>query len=207
MNPKLVIIDYGMGNLWSVYSAFKYLKVDVSVSSDPATILASDLLVLPGVGSFRNAMKSLESRGLVTVLKDAVSVKKKKILGICLGMQLFAESGTEDGITDGLGFIGGSVIKFDPKHEGGNKSIHVGFNNVNFGSSSLLGSGLKAGSDFYFVHSYRMSTKDIPGKLSTCDYGGDFLAAYEHDNLFATQFHPEKSQTNGLQLLSNFVLA
>lgn len=207
MNSKLVIIDYGMGNLWSVYSAFKYLGVDVNISSEPREILLADLLVLPGVGSFRQAMNSLENRGLVSVIKEAVLLKKIKTLGICLGMQLFAESGFEDGHSDGLGFIEKSVDKFQLHVEDEFKLPHIGFNNVNFSSGSLLGAGLKSASDFYFVHSYRMGAEGLPGHAGICDYGGKFLAAYEHDNLFATQFHPEKSQTNGLQLLNNFLLA
>ena len=207
MNSKLVIIDYGMGNLWSVYSTFKYLGVDVNISSEPRDILAADLLVLPGVGSFRQAMNSLENRGLVSVIKEAVLVKRTKILGICLGMQLFAEFGFEDGHADGLGFIESSVDKFQLNGEVEFKIPHIGFNNVNFSSGSLLGANLKSASDFYFVHSYRMSAEGLPGQVGICDYGGKFLAAYERDNLFATQFHPEKSQTNGLQLLSNFLLA
>ena len=207
MNSKLVIIDYGMGNLWSVYSAFKYLGVDVSISSEPRDILAADLLVLPGVGSFRQAMNSLENRGLASIIKEAVLVKRTKILGICLGMQLFAEFGLEDGHAEGLGFIEGSVDKFQFNGKDEFKLPHIGFNNVVFSSGSVLGSGLKPASDFYFVHSYRMSSEGLPGQVSICDHGGKFLAAYERDNLFATQFHPEKSQTNGLQLLTNFLLA
>lgn len=207
MNLKLVIINYGMGNLWSVYSAFKYLGVDVNVSSEPKDILAADILVLPGVGSFKQAMNSLENKGLVSIIKEAVLVKKTKTLGICLGMQLFAEFGFEDGHADGLGFIKRSVDKFQLNGEAEFKLPHIGFNNVNFSSGSILGAGLKSASDFYFVHSYRMSAEGLPGQVGICDYGGKFLAAYECDNLFATQFHPEKSQTNGLQLLSNFLLA
>jgi glutamine amidotransferase len=207
INQKLVIIDYGMGNLWSVYSAFKFLGVDVKISSDPRDVLDADLLVLPGVGSFRKAMESLERKGLVTVINEAVLVKKTKILGICLGMQLFAESGFEDGYSNGFGFIKGSVREFHPSGNSYFKLPHIGFNNVKFSSGSLLGSGLELGSDFYFVHSYRMSSDNLPGHTGICDYGETFLATYENDNLFATQFHPEKSQTNGLQLLSNFLLA
>ncbi len=207
MHSKLVIIDYGMGNLWSVYSAFKYLGADVNISSQTREILGADALILPGVGSFRLAMNSLKNRGLISIIKEAVLVKRIKILGICLGMQLFAEFGFEDGHTDGLGFIKRSVVKFQFNGEDRFKLPHIGFNNVHFSSGSLLGASLKSASDFYFVHSYRISSEDLTEQVGICDYGGKFLAAFERDNIFATQFHPEKSQTNGLQLLKNFLLA
>ena len=207
MNPQLVIIDYGMGNLWSVLSAFRYLGVDTVISSDPDLIASANMLVLPGVGSFRKAMSALEDRYLIDPLKDAVLYRKTKILGICLGMQLFGKYGSEDGGTKGLDFIGGEVTSFEPADLDSFKLPHVGFNNVYFSTGSKLGEGLEDGPDFYFVHSYRMLAGDLQGELGICDYGREFLATYEHKNIYATQFHPEKSQSNGLKLLTNFLLA
>ncbi len=207
MSSQLVIVDYGMGNLWSVFSAFSYLGVNTVVSNDPELIRNANLLVLPGVGSFRKAMDALKDRYLVEPLNDAILVKKTKILGICLGMQLFSGYGSEDGGAKGLNFIGGVANRFSASELGSCKLPHIGFNNVYFSSGSKLGQGLEPGSDFYFVHSYRMLKGDFHGEKSVCDYGIKFLAAYEHENIFATQFHPEKSQSNGLKLLTNFLSA
>ena len=205
MSQKLVIIDYGMGNLWSVKSALRYLGADPVISSDTSTIANADVLILPGVGSFQNAMNKLESQGIVDSLNEAVLGRKRKILGICLGMQLFAQKGTENGECNGLGFIPGVVDRFNFKELGKLKTPHVGFNRVSYSPDSVLFNGMGLDSDFYFVHSYRLLRNGLSGEVASCEYGEDFVAAYEHENIFATQFHPEKSQTNGLRLLSNFL--
>ena len=207
MASQVVIVDYGMGNLWSVLSAFKYLGCDATISRSPKIIANAEMLVLPGVGSFRKAMTALDALRLVAPLEDAVLLKKTKILGICLGMQLFAEYGDEDGFSKGLNFISGAVNHFAQSHLNSQKLPHIGFNNVRFSPESKLGKGIKDNSDFYFVHSYHMNEEGLCGEKGICNYGTDFLAAYESENIFATQFHPEKSQTNGLNLLNNFILA
>jgi glutamine amidotransferase len=207
MPHRIVIVDYGMGNLWSVVSAFKYLGCDVIVSRDSNIISNANMLVLPGVGSFKKAMIALEELELVEPLKDAVLLKKTKILGICLGMQLFAEYGNEDGFRKGLNFVGGTVNHFAQSDLILAKLPHIGFNNVSFSTESRLGRGIKDNSDFYFVHSYHLNAEGLSGEKGICNYGMDFLASYESENIFATQFHPEKSQTNGLNLLNNFLLA
>tara|TARA_B100000780_G_C21126955_1_gene457750 strand:- start:10423 stop:11046 length:624 start_codon:yes stop_codon:yes gene_type:complete len=207
MSPQVVIIDYGMGNLWSVHSAFKYLGCNVVISRNIETIASAEILVLPGVGSFKKAMKALEELNLVDVLQDSVLIKKTKILGICLGMQLFAESGDEDGFSKGLNFINGTVNHFSKSNSLTLKLPHIGFNNVSFEPKSKLGKGIKNDSDFYFVHSHYMKGENLDGPMGISSYGVNFLASYEHENIFATQFHPEKSQTNGLSLLNNFLLA
>ena len=204
---QLVIVDYGMGNLWSVLSALQYLGAKAEVSSEPAAIALADVLILPGVGSFRKAMEALRLRRLADSIYEAVSVRGRKILGICLGMQLLAESGTEDGDSAGFGFLPTSVDRFSKTELGALKVPHIGFNHVHAGSQTVLFRGLASPSDFYFVHSYRLLSDGLPGIPSLCNYGIDFLAAYEHENVFATQFHPEKSQTNGLRVLSNFLAA
>lgn len=204
---SLIIVDYGMGNLWSVASALRYLGADPVISSDPETVASADALVLPGVGSFHKAMQAINDKGLNGALRESVLVRRRKILGICLGMQLMAESGVEDGSCPGLGFIPGTVDRFSMEELGGLKVPHIGFNEVSTTEDNRLLNGMELPTDFYFVHSYRMLPKGVPGRAAVCHYGIEFLAAYDHDNIFATQFHPEKSQTNGLRLLNNFLAA
>jgi len=202
---KIAIIDYGMGNLWSVANAFRYVGAECYLADSPEQILKAETLVLPGVGSFAQAMVRLSSAGLDAAIRDAVIGKKKKILGICLGMQLFAERGTEDGVCDGLGFMPGSVERFSNSETRNLRLPHVGFNRVDINPDSKLMDGLAPGADFYFVHSYRVSPACRPGTSSLCTYIEEFVASYECDNIFGVQFHPEKSQTNGLRLLGNFL--
>ncbi len=207
MNKKsITVIDYGMGNLWSVLSALRYLGCNPRVSGDPDEIINSSSLLLPGVGSFRKAMMALKEKELDRAIVEAVKIKGSKILGICLGMQLMGTNSSEDGDTLGLGLIPSVVDKFTPQEVGSNKIPHIGFDLVNSQANSSLFKGLQEAADFYFVHSYRMLPSGLIGKSAVCNYGIEFLAAYEQDNIFATQFHPEKSQTNGLILLKNFLM-
>jgi glutamine amidotransferase len=202
---SITVIDYGMGNLWSVLSALRYLGSNPTVSSDPDAIATAGTLLLPGVGSFRKAMIALRQRGLDQAIVEAVQTNGSKILGICLGMQLMGCSSSEDGNTVGLGLIPNAVNRFMPREIGVNKVPHIGFDLVSSHPQARLFQGLTNAADFYFVHSYRMLPTGLSGKKATCNYGIEFLAAYEQDNIYATQFHPEKSQTNGLILLRNFL--
>ncbi len=204
-NSRITVIDYGMGNIWSVVNALRYLGSLVHVSGDPKEVAAADALLLPGVGSFRKAMLSLEMSGLDQAILEAVQGKGRKILGICLGMQLLGTRGSEDGDTRGLGLVANPVDRFAIGEIGANKIPHIGFDVVHSKPGSVLFSGLSETADFYFVHSYRMLSRGLIGTAATCTYGVEFLAAYEQGNIFATQFHPEKSQTNGLMLLRNFL--
>ncbi len=204
-NKTITIVDYGMGNLWSVLSALRYLGCNPKTSSDPDEIARAEVLILPGVGSFRKAMFALRQKGIDQAISEAVQIKGRKILGICLGMQLMGLSSSEDGDTLGLGFIKSTVDKFTLVEIGHNKLPHTGFDLVRSQPGSSLFNNLQAAADFYFVHSYRMLPTELNGASATCRYGIEFLAAYEEDNIFATQFHPEKSQTNGLILLKNFL--
>jgi imidazole glycerol-phosphate synthase subunit HisH len=204
---KIVVVDYGMGNLWSVVSALDFLGADPIISSNPAEITKADAILLPGVGSFRLAMQALVNKNLYEAIKEAVQIKQRKILGICLGFQMLAESSTEDGMTAGLGFIPTPVESFSVQELERRKLPHIGFNRARLPNSSSLFEGFKTEEDFYFVHSYRLLAQDLPGKKAICNYGTDFLAAYEHENVFGAQFHPEKSQTNGLRVLANFLSA
>ncbi len=199
---KLVIIDYGMGNLSSLESTFKYLNVDeIVLSSEYDTINHADKLLLPGVGSFANAMEKIKTLRLDKILKEVVIGNKKPILGICLGMQLLCKNSEEDYGSEGLGYIDAECKKFSIKNY---KLPHVGFNQVKINSKTKLYKGFSEQNDFYFTHSYRLeSKKDI--NSSICNYGEDFIASFENDNIAGTQFHPELSQTNGLKLLKNFI--
>ena len=204
-SPTVTIIDYGMGNLWSVRSAFEYLNCSVTVTSDPEIIIKSDRVVLPGVGSFKAAMETLRMTGIAESVIELVTIRGVNILGICLGMQLLGSGSPEDGENNGLGLIDGRTDSFDSRIAKVIKVPHVGFDTVKFGEGTKLFRGMLKESDFYFVHEYRMKTIRDVQTVSLCTYGEDFVAAFESNNIFATQFHPEKSQANGLRVLKNFV--
>lgn len=206
MSHHVTIIDYGMGNLQSVYSALKFIGFTPTISNDPKIVSTSKTLILPGVGSFRAGMEGLKKRKLDIAIKQAVLENKSKILGICLGMQLLGCQSSEGGVTDGLGLIPINIGHFSDIKDESIKVPHIGFNNVNHQNRSILFQDLPEDSDFYFVHSYRMLVPENSDALiAKCKYGVEFIAAYEHANIFATQFHPEKSQINGLCLLKNFI--
>tara|TARA_B100000959_G_scaffold263875_1_gene303711 strand:- start:203 stop:826 length:624 start_codon:yes stop_codon:yes gene_type:complete len=205
MGPRVAVVDYGMGNVWSVISALRYLGATVELVRDLEVLARADFMVLPGVGSFKKGMENLKESGLDEVIRSAAIVNNAKILGICLGMQLLGSQSEEDGETAGLGLVTNRVERFTTKEVGQNKIPHVGFNPVRFSEQKGLFSDLPETSDFYFTHSYRMLVDKIEGRYATCSYGIDFLAAFEIGNICGAQFHPEKSQTNGLILLRNFL--
>ena len=199
---KITIVDYGMGNINSIIGALKYLKIDeIIVSNSLLEIASADKLILPGVGSFSMAMSNIKKLNIDTYLRDSVLVDKKPILGICLGMQLMGVSSSEGMFCNGLGFIQGIVSEFNNSNY---KIPHIGFNQINIVKNSRLFQDLDNFSDFYFVHSYRMTSDDNINQ-SICHYGHDFVASYEKANIAGVQFHPELSQTNGLKLLNNFI--
>ena len=201
----IVIIDYGMGNLFSIQSAIRYLGVESIITADPNIISNADKLILPGVGSFYKAMDNLHTSGLVAVLRESVISKQIPILGICLGMQLMGASSTEDSFCDGLRLIDCPVERFDDKKSEALKVPHVGFNTVSVMHQRKLFDGLGSQVDFYFTHSYRMKYTDQSHVVGICHHGESFIAAFEKEHICGTQFHPEKSQTNGLLLLRNFI--
>lgn len=194
-----------MGNLLSVVNALQFLGADARISANPSEIASADALVLPGVGSFRAAMNALRNQRLDEGIREAVDIRQRKILGICLGFQMLAEFGTEDGGAEGLGYLPGTVDHFNRETASSLKLPHIGFNRVWFSNEAPLFRGLESCADFYFVHSYRLLPEGVEGSVATADYGETFVAAYSRDNIFGAQFHPEKSQTNGLILLRNFL--
>lgn len=199
----IVVVDYEMGNLRSIVKSLEYVGGKVIVSYKPDDLLKADKIVLPGVGAFRDGMANLQKKGLDLILYKEVKEKNKPLMGICLGMQLLADKSYEFGEWQGLSLISGEVKKFniDDKF----KIPHVGWNNVKFIQEHKLLDSVEDNSDFYFAHSYYLICAEKSSVIGVCDYGGDFTAIVAKDNIFATQFHPEKSQKSGLKLLENFV--
>lgn len=200
----IAVVDYGMGNLHSVRNALERVGAEAIVTADPDALRAADRIVLPGVGAFGECAQRLFATGLVDALEEEVRRKGKPMLGICVGMQLLAETGTELGVHKGLGWIAGSVDRLEPG-AAALKIPHVGWNEVAWKRDTPMSKGLTKNPHFYFVHSYRMHLGDSSLLAAECEYGGAFPAAIQSGNVFATQFHPEKSQDAGLRLLENFL--
>jgi glutamine amidotransferase len=198
---SIAIVDYQMGNLRSVQKAFEKVGQEAVITSDPREVLAADKVVLPGVGAFRDAIAELRRRDLVGPLGEVIALGKP-FLGICLGLQLLFDVSYEDGEFEGLGIVAGEVRRFELPSEF--KVPHMGWNEVQQRLTPPHVMGIDSGTHFYFVHSYFVAPKDPDWVALTADYGGDFCAAIWRENLFATQFHPEKSQAVGLKLLDNF---
>ncbi len=197
----IAIIDYQMGNLRSVQKGFERVGHEAVVTSDAAQLADADKIVLPGVGAFEDAIRELQDRNLVEPIRSAVA-DGRPVLGICLGMQLFFERSFENGEHVGLGLIPGDVVQFDLPSE--YKVPHMGWNQIEVQQSTPLLEGIASGTHFYFVHSFHVVSKDTQAIAATTDYGSPFCSIVARDNLFATQFHPEKSQEFGLQILRNF---
>lgn len=200
----IAIVDYGMGNVRSLQNAFEYLGEDVVITSDIKKLEESQRIVLPGVGAFGDAIMAIRERGLEATLTQQALDVKKPILGICLGMQLFARSSCEHGIHKGFGWIDADIKRLNvlPPF----KVPHVGWNDLSFSPDDWLFKGIHPGhANFYFVHSFHMICHNPDNLVATVDYGGPVTAVVRVNNLVATQFHPEKSQDNGLKMLKNWV--
>ena len=208
MKRKIIsIVNSGYGNIQSLINAFEYLDCKIKVLEKPIDIEKSETLVLPGVGSFNTAIKHLEQKKMILSLIENIEIKKKKILGICLGMQLMCKKSYENGENKGLGLIPFEVVEFKKNELNGLKNPHIGFNFVKKEKNSKLLKNID-NTFFYFAHSFRIKVeKKNLKKFSICNYGINFLAMYEKENIFGTQFHPEKSQKYGLDLLQNFIKA
>lgn len=197
----IAIIDYDAGNLRSVEKALLHIGEECVVTRDPRQILEADKVILPGVGAFQDAMQNLQKFGLVSVIREVVAADKP-FLGICLGLQLLFASSEENPGVQGLGLLPGRVVRI-PAAEG-LKIPHIGWNSIEVKPTSRLLHGIPCGSYVYFVHSYYLQAYDEAIVAATTEYGVHIHAAVERGNLFATQFHPEKSGTLGLQILRNF---
>ncbi len=197
----ITVVDYGMGNLRSVAKALEKVGFDVKVSSNPQDIKDAKGIVVPGVGAFGDAIHNLERFGLLDEVVKAVE-EGKPYLGICLGLQILFEYGYEFGEHEGLGLLKGKVIRFENKE--GYKVPHMGWNQVWIKQKEGLFSDIKEGEYFYFVHSFYAVPSEEKDIASITDYSVDFCSAVQKDNIWAVQFHPEKSQKAGLKLLENF---
>lgn len=197
----IAIVDYQMGNLRSVQKGFERVGHSAVVTSDPAELAAAEKVVLPGVGAFSDAIAELRRRRLIDPILEAID-SGKPFLGICLGLQLLFEVSHEDGQHEGLGVIPGEVVRFDVPQ--GVKVPHMGWNAVQIRRPAPILAGIADGSYFYFVHSFYVAPRDSSVVATETDYENPFCSMIWRDNLFATQFHPEKSQQDGLRLLKNF---
>ncbi|WP_376957877.1 imidazole glycerol phosphate synthase subunit HisH [Azospirillum sp. A26] len=207
----VALIDYGSGNLRSAAKAIERAagEADASytvlVTSDADAVRRADRVVLPGVGAFADCKRGLsEVPGMLEALEEVVHRRGRPFLGICVGMQLMAERGREYGVTEGLGWIAGEVVKLEPA-DPALKIPHMGWNELNIRHPHPVLAGLPEGSHAYFVHSYQFRLADPDTLIASADYGGPFAAVVGRDNLVGTQFHPEKSQATGLALIANFL--
>lgn len=202
--PNLIsILDYGMANLRSVQKAFEQVGQSASIICTPQEIERAERLVLPGVGAFADAVATLREKQMAGPIAEHIS-RGRPFLGICLGLQMLFDVGYEDGTHQGLGIIPGKCIRFEVDRTHGLKVPHMGWNQLRFRSASPLLRDLPDGCNVYFVHSYHVFPADASVIATTTDYGGEFVSSIWRNNVLATQFHPEKSQKIGLQMLANF---
>lgn len=214
MSQLITIIDYGSGNLRSAEKAFERaaaeagVDADIRVTADVALVKKADRIMLPGVGAFADCREGLFAiHGMHETLTDKVITKATPFLGVCVGMQLMAQSGFEKGQHDGMGWIDGDVVRIEPGDEN-LKIPHMGWNTIELDQPHALFEGIETGPKglhAYFVHSYHMALRNPAQRVATTNYGGTVTAAVARDNMLGTQFHPEKSQTLGLKLIANFL--
>jgi glutamine amidotransferase len=205
---NVTIVDYNSGNISSVINSFKEVakgKVNIEVTSDLEKIKLSDKVVLPGQGSFKSCVDALNNiNGLVDTLSDFVLTNKKPLLGVCVGLQMFADVGYEEEKTRGLGWISGKVSKIN-NQDGKYKLPHIGWNEINIVKDSKIFKDIENNSHMYFVHSYEFIPEDKNVISATTDYSSNIVCSVEKENIFGTQFHPEKSDKIGLKIIDNFI--
>ena len=205
---NVTIVDYNSGNISSVVNSFSEAakdKVSIEVTSDIKKIKSSDKIVLPGQGSFKSCVDALNSiNGLIEILNEFVNHQKKPLLGICVGLQMFADVGYEETETKGLGWISGKVSKID-NQSGKFKLPHIGWNQINIVKDSKIYRNIENDSHMYFVHSYEFVPEDKNVISATTDYSSNIVCSVEKENIFGTQFHPEKSDKIGLKIIDNFI--
>ena len=198
----IAIVDYDAGNIKSVEKALQFLGQEPVVTRDKETLLQAEKVIVPGVGAFGDAMGKMHQYGLVEVLRE-IAAKGTPLLGICLGLQLFFESSEETPGVEGLGLLPGKIVRIPDKE--GFKIPHMGWNSIQINPASRLLKGIEEGAYVYFVHSYYLQAENEADVAATTDYVVKIHAAAEHENIFATQFHPEKSGEIGLRILKNFI--
>ena len=198
----IAIVDYDAGNIKSVEKALQFLGQEPAVTRDKETLLQAEKVIVPGVGAFGDAMGKMHQYGLVEVLRE-IAAKGTPLLGICLGLQLFFESSEETPGVEGLGLLPGKIVRIPDKE--GFKIPHMGWNSIQINPASRLLKGIEEGAYVYFVHSYYLQAENETDVAATTDYVVNIHAAAEHENIFATQFHPEKSGEIGLRILKNFI--
>ena len=205
---NVIIVDYNSGNISSVINSFKEVaqdKVNIKVTSDLNQIKSSDKVVLPGQGSFKSCVDALNKiKGLTDTLNEFVMTNKKPLIGICVGLQMFADIGYEEIETKGLGWISGKVSKIDNQN-GKFKLPHIGWNQINIVKESKIFRNIENNSHMYFVHSYEFIPEDKNVISATTDYSSNIVCSVEKENIFGTQFHPEKSDKIGLKIIDNFI--
>lgn len=200
----ITILDYGSGNISAIKNIYERLNISFEFANTYEQISKADHIILPGVGAFDETISTLHKNGFIDVLNKMVLIKKIPILGICVGMQMIAES-SEEGLLKGLGWIPGKVKKFDKEQIPNKPKIpHLGWNSIAITRNNPLFKGIDQKMGFYFVHSYYFECENEVNVIATTDYGKAFHSAINHDNIFGVQFHPEKSHDNGIQLLKNF---
>lgn len=199
---SIVVVDYGMGNTFSVQSALRYLGYESDLSADPAVILSAKKIIFPGVGAFSDCVSSIKEKNLDVILNEAVVSKQIPILGICLGMQMMFD-GSDEGPGAGLGWLPGFVRKIAP--EPGFRVPHVGWNDLALKNAGKMFQGIKTGAHMYFTHSFHVEPRNQSDVAASCFHGKEIVAAVEHDHIWGTQFHPEKSQETGLKIFHNFM--
>ena len=198
----IAIVDYDAGNIKSVEKALQFLGQEPVVTRDKETLLQAEKVIVPGVGAFGDAMGKMHQYGLVEVLRE-IAAKGTPLLGICLGLQLFFESSEETPGVEGLGLLPGKIVRIPDKE--GFKIPHMGWNSIQINPASRLLKGIEEGAYVYFVHSYYLQAENEADVAATTNYVVNIHAAAEHENIFATQFHPEKSGEIGLRILKNFI--
>ena len=205
---KVTIVDYNSGNISSVLNSFKEVardKVNIEVTADLNKIKSSDKVVLPGQGSFKSCLDALNKiNGLTGTLNEFAIINKKPLLGICVGLQMFADVGYEETETKGLGWISGKVLKIDNQN-GRFKLPHIGWNQINIIKQSKIFKNIENNTHMYFVHSYEFLPNDKNVISATTNYSSNIVCSVEKENIFGTQFHPEKSDKTGLKIIDNFI--
>ena len=204
MNQRVLILDYGMGNIFSVQKKIKSLGITPIISSSREEILNADKIILPGVGHFSKAMENLKKLNVIDVLNEKILEKKTPVLGICLGMQLMALS-SEEGKTNGFGWFDAEVKKFNIQDKLNFKVPQMGWNTISINKKSDLMSNIPDQSEFYFIHSFYLKCNNEEDVLNKTVYENEFVSAIEKDNIFGVQYHPEKSHEIGEKMFKNFI--